>query len=358
MASIDSAARGVKGEVTRWLSEDLVNSACEAEGHRWRARVLTPVVLLRLFVMQVLMGNVACRAVRHFSPLRFTTQAYHKARLRLPLAVIRRVASALIGRARREVTNFGRWKGLHRVLHVDGTGLSMPDTKALQAAYGQPGGQKRGCGFPVMHVLWLFDAATGLAIDLIASRWNTHDMAHVSKLHGMLEKGDVLVGDVAFASFAHLALLLKHQLHGLFRAHQRLIINFMRGRKAKSQLPKGKRKGAPSSRWIKKLGVEDQIVEYIKPTSKPTWMSKAAYAALPATILVRELRYRITQRGYRTKRVTLVTTLIDGERYTKAELAELYQMRWQVEECQSYCPHCYRVYRVPSLGLGWVNVAA
>jgi len=35
-----------------------------------------------------------------------------------------------------------------------------------------------------------------------------------------------------------------------------------------------------------------------------------------------------------------------------------YVDRIEIEECQSYCPHCYRVYRVPSLGLGWVNVAA
>jgi len=94
MASIDSAARGVKDDLSQWLSEDLVNAACESAGHRWRVRKLTPVVLLRLFVMQVLMGNIACRAVRHLTELRFTTQAYHKARLRLPLAVIWRVASA------------------------------------------------------------------------------------------------------------------------------------------------------------------------------------------------------------------------------------------------------------------------
>ena len=65
----------------------------------------------------------------------------------------------------------------HRVLLIDGSGMSMPDTEALQKAFGQPGRAKPGCGFPVMHTLWLFDHATGLLIDYVTGRWNTHDLA-------------------------------------------------------------------------------------------------------------------------------------------------------------------------------------
>jgi hypothetical protein len=35
----------------------------------------------------------------------------------------------------------------------------MPDTPALQKHFGQPSGQKKGCGFPVAHLLVLFEAA-------------------------------------------------------------------------------------------------------------------------------------------------------------------------------------------------------
>ncbi len=32
---------------------------------------------------------------------------------------------------------------------MDGSSFSMPDTPELQAAFGQPGNQEPGCGFPV-----------------------------------------------------------------------------------------------------------------------------------------------------------------------------------------------------------------
>src|SRR5271155_5177089 len=60
-------------------------------------------------------------------------------------------------------------------------------------------------------------------------------------------------------------------------------------------------------------------------------MDEETYAALPATLLVRELRYQTRERGHRTKEITLVTTLTDPERYAVADLAKLYLSRWQIE---------------------------
>jgi IS4 transposase len=60
-------------------------------------------------------------------------------------------------------------------------------------------------------------------------------------------------------------------------------------------------------------------------------MTAAEYAELPATLVLRELWYRVERRGSRTKAVTLVTTLLDAEQYPAAELAELYGQRWAIE---------------------------
>src|SRR5690606_38384568 len=167
--------------------------------------------------------------------------------------------------ARQATADFGRWFG-HRVFHIDGSGASMPDTPSLQAAYGQP--QQAGKpGFPVMHVLWLFDAATGLICDFIDSPWNTHDMAHASKLHASLSPGDVLVGDRAFGTFAHLALLLQANLHGVFRLHQKQIVDFTPGRSSRPHRSTRRPKGAPTSRWNGSLRPEDQHVERRRPRS-------------------------------------------------------------------------------------------
>ncbi len=61
-------------------------------------------------------------------------------------------------------------------------------------------------------------------------------------------------------------------------------------------------------------------------------MGAAAYLALPESILVRELRYRIEAPGFRTREVTLVTTLLDAVAYPAEALAKLYGTRWRVEE--------------------------
>src|SRR5262249_39163234 len=90
-------------------------------------------------------------------------------------------------------------------------------------------------------------------------------------------------------------------------------------------------KGLPRSRYVRRLGHWDQVVEYTKPKTKPNWMDDATWATLPRTLLLRELRYLTPQRGYRTQVITLVTTLLDPEAYPATELADLYLKRWQIE---------------------------
>ncbi len=56
-------------------------------------------------------------------------------------------------------------------------------------------------------------------------------------------------------------------------------------------------------------------------------MSAEVYAALPETLVVRELRYTLDRPGFRTRSVTLVTTLLDAETYSAEALAKLYGAR-------------------------------
>jgi len=63
---------------------------------------------------------------------------------------------------------------------------------ALQKAFGQPTGQRPGCGFPVMHLLAMFHAASGLLLKAIGAPLHTHDMSGVGRVHSALDEGDVL----------------------------------------------------------------------------------------------------------------------------------------------------------------------
>jgi IS4 transposase len=145
----------------------------------------------------------------------------------------------------------------------------------------------------------------------------------------------VLVGDRGFCSFAHLALLLQRGVHGLLRVHQRTIVDFTphRPHAEPGRSKSDRKKGLPRSRWLRSMGATDQVVEWLKPaaSNRPRWMSPEQFAALPDSIVVRELRYTIDQKGFRPKQITLVTTLTDAEAYSKEKLADLFRERWEIE---------------------------
>ena len=317
-----------KADVATALLPDTIVAVCESIGHVWRDRVLTPVVTLHAFLLQVLHGNSACSGVSRLIGITFSAAAYCEARMRLPLALFEQLLQRVGDALQTDTSQDGRWHG-HRTWIIDGSSFSMPDTPELQKHFGQPGAQAAGCGFPVAHLLGLFHAGLGFLQRVVASPLRTHDMAQAATLHPEMAEGDLLLGDRAFASFAHLALLSRQKMQGIFRCHQKQIVNFRPGRQhAKPGKPK---KGQPTSRWLRRLGHWDQLVEYSKPRTRPEWISAESYAALPKTLVVRELRYAIAQKGYRTRVVTLVTTLLDPIAYPASELAALYQRRWQVE---------------------------
>jgi Transposase DDE domain len=261
----------------------------------------------------------------------FSASAFCQARARLPLAVFRAVLRGLVQAVVPDTEVHGRWLG-HRTVLEDGSSFSLPDTPELQARFGQPGNQAKGCGFPVGRLLAVFHAGTGLLLEVLAAPLRSHEMAGVAGILPLLNAGDVLVADRGFCSFAHLALLVRKRVHAVFRLHQKQIVDFTPGRPHARPGQKRVPKGMPRSRWISACGLHDQVVEYFKPVERPEWMSVEQYQGLPATLVVRELRYRIEVPGFRTREVTLVTTLTDVAAYPAKALAELYGIRWRVEE--------------------------
>lgn len=340
--SMKHQVQRVKDDAHHLLAPAAIERALLAAGHDWRVRELPPVVLIGLMMTQVLHAT-SLRGALRAGCVDATPTALCKAKQKMPLDVIQHLVSDLAGQAQGVIDSSkpccpvgvlpgqlpGQLPG--RVVMVDGSSASMPDTPALQNAFGQPGNAKPGCGFPVMHLLALFDQATGMIQDLLTHPNNTHDLAKVSKLHPMLEAGDILLGDRGFSSYAHIALLLQENLHGVLRVHQKQIVSFKQGRRCKRQLPKSRQRDAPSSSFVKKLGRHDQVVDYHKPKNKPQWMSQTQYDQLPGAVRVRELKYRVTRPGCRVREVTVVTTLLDPRKYPKRELAELYESRWEVE---------------------------
>ena len=351
-ASIARALARVKQDLGEYLPDESIEAACREVGHEWRERKLGPAATVHLFVLQVLAFNTAMTHLRHLAGCAVNAAAYCRARMRLPLAALQKLLrdtsaamrEALLPTLTQAPTptaaaaaaatgaETGLWCGLRAFL-VDGSSTITPDTPELQNAFKQPKGQKPGCGFPVPKLLGLFDAFTGLVVELLAFPLYTHEQSKVWRLHPMLKAGDLLVGDCGLCSFVHLAMLALREVAGCFRMHQRQIVDFHPHRKDRSRFPRHARKGRPTSTFVCRLGKHDQVVRWKKPKAheRPAWMSDQQYDALPPELQVREIRYTIPRRGQRTLCVTIATTLVDPKLYPKEKVAELYGIRWRVE---------------------------
>jgi Transposase DDE domain len=328
---ISTTLSRLRQDLAARLGHDVIHAACRAAGHTWcDSCLLTPAAIIHWFLIQVLHGNTSLTHVSLLAGRAFSDAAFCMARARLPLAVFQAVLRDLVRALIPDTEAIGRWRG-HRTFLVDGSSFSMPDTPALQARFGQPGNQRKGCGFPVAHLLALFHAGTGLLLEVAAAPLRTHDLSGFAGVLGLLAAGDVLVADRGFCSFVSLALLMGRGIHAVFRVHQKQIVDFTPGRAHARPRQKHVPKGMPRSRWIRAYGLADQVVEYFKPARRPEWMSEADYAALPESIVVRELRYRLEAPGFRTREVTLVATLLDATLYPADALADLYGTRWRVE---------------------------
>ncbi len=234
MVTMAPGLRQVSKDLTHLVERSTVERLCKAVGHAWRKRPLDPYTTLHLFLLQMIHRNTAMTHLPHLSGERFTASAYCQARQRLPLELIRRRVDAVAkGFEKVRVPSAGHgpadvpalWHG-HRLALLDGSGFSMPDAPEHQAHFGQPGRQKPGCGFPVAHLLALFDAQTGFLHDVVLSPLRTHDMKHAADLHPKRSPGDIIVGDRGFCSYAHLARISRANLHAVLRVHPRQIVSF------------------------------------------------------------------------------------------------------------------------------------
>ncbi|HVK17718.1 MAG TPA: IS4 family transposase, partial [Fimbriiglobus sp.] len=303
------------------LTDAVLADALAAVGG-WLDRVFPPLVTLRVFLGQVLSPDHSCRAAvarlnahrvaRGLKPCSARTGAYCRARKRLPEGFLSAAACAVGRGLDAEARPGWLWKG-RRVYLFDGTTVTMPDTPANQAAYPQLYNQKPGLGFPIARVGAVISLACGAVVNLGFCRYAGKGQGEVSllrRLWDVLAPGDVILADSLTANWANIVFLRERGLElvsRLNKAHRRA--DFRRGRR---------------------LGPDDHVVRWPKPTSIRS-LDRKAYGALPDAITVREARVRVVRTGFRTKSVVVVTTLLDPEKTTREELAELYRARWHAE---------------------------
>jgi Transposase DDE domain len=291
----------------------------QKHGRGSRQRLFSPLLTFWAFLSQVLSPPSACReavrklqawwALRHPVDISPNPSAYCQARARLPDQTLLRVHKQLADRLEGNVPSQSRWRGRNVTL-VDGTNLSMPDTAQNQGAYPQPSTQKPGCGFPMMKLVGLFSLASGALLHFAHGSLHLHESQLFRQLWKHLAKGDVILSDRGFCSFFALSSLLQLGVDSVMRLHATRRVDFRRG---------------------KRLAKDDFLLQWKKPRQATAAWSPEEFAALPASLTLRHIRLKVSVKGYRTRSLILVTTLLDPETYPAETIAELYLQRWGVE---------------------------
>ncbi|MGI8601661.1 MAG: IS4 family transposase [Verrucomicrobiales bacterium] len=284
-----------------------------------RQRLFSPLITFWAFLFQVLSPNAACREAlrkvqawwkpRSRAPIGSSTSAYCQARARLASKTLYGIHAQVTARMEAKAPRESCWLG-RRVKIVDGTNLSMPDTPANQAAYPQPSNQKEGCGFPMMKLVGLFSLASGALLHFARGTLHVHESVLFQQLWPHLEQGDVLLNDRGFCSFAAIASLLRRGVDSVMRLHQRRQCDFRKG---------------------KSLGKDDRLITWQKPARRPAGCSPEDFSALPATLTLRQIRLQVKIKGWRSRTIIIVTTLLDPLAYPAEALRALYLDRWNVE---------------------------
>lgn len=323
-----------KREWTSCLAPESIKSLCREIGLKWRKRKLDPCTTFQLILLQALHGNAAISALPHLAKMRFSAAAFCKARLRLPLELFEKLTERITSSLQQNDLSQGKWLG-HRVLIGDGTGISMPETPSLVKAFGYPRQRRDGTGFPVARLVFLMHYGTGMIAKVLINPFRSNEGRECYRFHLELKPGDIFLGDRAFCSYAHICTLIKLGAHALFRLHQKVTADFTPGRKYAPPKQAGSFPGQVRSKQIQILGKKDQIVQWHK-SCKLSWMTREQHLALPDVLNLREVQYRVTQKGFRTSIITVVTTLLDHKKYPAKKIAELYFKRWTIETNINY----------------------
>jgi hypothetical protein len=305
------------------LSRERVDEALALDGRAFRERIFSPVVTLWAFLWQVLSPDHSCRdavarvlgwrVAQGEEPCSAGSSSYCQARLRLPLEMIRRLVRWTGSRTEKQAEPEWLWKGRYRVKIGDGTTVLMADTPNNEAAFPKRRHQAHGVGFPIARMVVIFSLACGTALELALGPTRGKKTGEETLFRSMLdalEPDDVLLGDRLFDSYRSIADLQARGVHVVFRQNASRKTDFRRGR------------------W---LGTRDHVVVWRKPRFDAQRFERETYDALPDQMEMRELRFQVQQPGFRTRAITLVTTLLDAEEHTAEEIADLYRQRWHCE---------------------------
>jgi hypothetical protein len=190
----------------------------------------------------------------------------------------------------------------------------MADTPENQKEYPQSSGQKRGLGFPIMRMVVLLSLSVGTVLDCAMGACRgkgTGEQSLFRSLWDGLKPHEIVLGDRLFDAYRDMALLRQRGVDSVFGKKQSRNVDFRCGRR---------------------LGRNDHIVVWKRPPyDKTRFESRAEWESLPEEMEVREVRVTVRRKGYKSRSVVIVTTLLDAAVYSSQDLTDLFAERWHCE---------------------------
>jgi hypothetical protein len=293
-------APGHLGELTRVVPFEMVDDVLERWGARERrVRVLPARVVVYLLLAGALFPDLGyvqvwdrlCAGLAPLSPARPCASALRQARQRLGAGPLKALFELIAGPVPSSARHATHYRGL-RVVAIDGTILSVPESAANLAVYTKHRCNHGSGGYPQLRLLLLVACGTRSVIGAVFGTSAIGETRWAAKLAERVKAGMILLADRNFAAQELLACFAADGAHLLVRV------------KAARRLPS---------------------IGRLRDGTHLARLGPLTVGVIEAEITLTTATGRITQH-YR-----LITTLTDPVTHPALDLIRLYRERWEIE---------------------------
>ena len=236
--------------------------------------------------------------------------AYCRAKARLPLAEFPKALAATAQAADRLAPPMTLLRG-RALKAVDGSALTLSDTPKNRKTYPPLQCADRP-SFPMMRIVVLFSVLSGAISAVAQGSWASSELALWLSLSPQLRSGDILLGDRGFGCYPLIAWAKLH-----------LGVDFI-GRTTRR---------VDGRRRQRRLARNDWLLLWKRSVTPSPWLGALQWDGLPTEMTLRVIKGRCYVKGFRVRRITLVTTLLDPQLYPAQEILQAYLRRWRLEMC-------------------------
>jgi hypothetical protein len=313
------------GVLTRLIHRDLVDEVLVVTGRVQKRSRLLParvvvyyVLALCLFfgdsyeeVMRLLVDGLARLGTWRSEWTIPTTGAIAQARARLGVAPLRTLFERVALPCAQHGTR-GAWLGPWRLMAIDGFVLDVPDTPANRGEFGSSGGEKNPAPFPQVHLAGLGECGTHAIVSARLGPWRKNERHLAEELISDFEPGMLIIADRGFYGYR------------LWRAAA------ASGADLLWRMPAGP--NLPVVRALSDGSYESFLLDPKVRNRRGNQRFRGSERIdEPSGPAVRVVEYEVTNREGKGELFCLITTIMDPELASAAELADAYGQRWEFE---------------------------